>query len=95
MKKNFPMLLLRIGGLIALLSIAAFVLMTVVKLLITTLFLVAIGGLAFKMVRRKRQQMMLNERYLLPVAPQRVYNENKIQPIYNKTNSSKTIIPIL
>lgn len=95
MKKNFPILLLRIGGFVALLSVAAFILMMVVKLLVTTLLLVGIGGLIFKMVAKKRPQMMVNDPFLLTIESKASYTNSKIQPIYKNTNSNKTIIPIL
>ncbi len=96
MKKNFPMLLLRIGGFLALLGVAAFVLMLVIKLVVTALVLAGIGSLVFKIASHKRRQFLGNNYAMLPGIEEQRFSNSKIQPIFNNSsNKNKTIIPIL
>lgn len=96
MKKNFPMVLLKIGGIALMLSIAAFVLMMIVKLLISILVLAGIGGLIFKFAKKRRRHL-LEQSYnnMLPIVAQSSNTHSKIQPLYNNAKGAKTIIPIL
>ncbi|WP_447640934.1 MULTISPECIES: hypothetical protein [Chitinophagaceae] len=96
MKKNFPMLLLRIGGVVALLGVAALVLMLIVKLVVTALLLLGIGTILFKIVsHRRRQYWNPNDMQLTAMQEQRIA-KSKIEPIFQRnSNKDKTIIPIL
>lgn len=96
MKKNFPMLLLRIVGFLALLGIAAFVLMLIVKLIVTALLLLGIGTAIFKIASHRRRQYWKHNYMQLPAMQEQTMSNSKIQPVFNhNSNRNKTIIPIL
>lgn len=89
------MLLFRVGGFLALLGFAAFVLMLIVKLIVTALIVLSIGALAFKIISKKRRHLLAFQCAEQPIGPQQTFSNSKIQPIYGNTKSNKTIIPIL
>ncbi|MFT4203678.1 MAG: hypothetical protein QM610_07145 [Chitinophagaceae bacterium] len=95
MKKNFPLLFLRIGGVVALLGIAALVLMLIVKLVVTAVVVLAAGTLVFKIASNRRRRLWGNDyRQMSPLQRQSICN--KIEPIFDHdAQKSKTIIPVL